>query len=669
MGKATVDFKLPDSLTNWQVVVTGVSGKMHVGQAKASFRSFKPIMVWPMLPRVFTEGDRVELFASVHNRTDEAQTIKVKLKVENGEILTPVERSVTVPAKGNVPVYWTFKALRPGFTQLLMTADCPAGNDASLKRLPVSRAAAEQLVTASGVVKDGATFEIPKGVDLKAASLEVSFAPSLAADMADTLHFLVDYPYGCVEQTMSRFLPAIKVAQILQQFHVEHPELEKKLPGCVAGGIKRLLELQQPDGGWGWHGNSQTHEMMTPYALYGLLQAEKAGYPIPAESAIERGLNRLKTFIDVMNEAQTADRVYCMHVYAHRRNIEPAWWDFVAARLDKDALSDYALALALETAVQKGRQDLADRLAQRLRSKVQKVGSHRFWETAAFSRWGNDRFEVTAAVMKALVAYDRTDPLIDGILGFFAATKRGDRWNSTKDTAMILYAMCDYLAKERFDPKAKPELTFSVNAGAPQQVKFDTQLSQKVVLAAGGLKEGTNTLTFRTKTTGMMYRLVFRYWQSGAVIKPMDAGITVARKFHLLDGKGGVVRELKDGDQVPRGSYILSEVTATSRLSPDMRYVLVENPKPACAEILPMEDPRFAANQHCTAYALREERTAAVVFHHEQTPQQLNDRCVLLAELAGEYVIPPAHVELMYRTEQRGHSGTFALKVVDEAKK
>ena len=112
--------------------------------------------------------------------------------------------------------------------------------------------------------------------------------------MADTLNYLVDYPYGCVEQTMSRFLPAIKVAQILKQYEVNHPELQKKLPGCVAGGIKRLLELQQPDGGWGWHGGSQTHEMMTPYALYGLLQAEKAGYTIPNETAIQRGLQRLQ---------------------------------------------------------------------------------------------------------------------------------------------------------------------------------------------------------------------------------------------------------------------------------------------------------------------------------------------------------------------------------------
>src|SRR5262245_45841080 len=190
-GKARVEFKVPDSLTNWQVVVTAVSRKMHVGQARTQFRTFKPIMVWPMLPRTFVEGDRVEVFAAVHNRTESGQNIRVRLKVENGEILTPSEKTVWVDAKASVNVYWNFVARLPGFTQLLMSVDCPEGSDASLKRLPVLRAAAEQVITKSGQVRDGTTFTIPDDVDLRSARLEISFAPSLAADMADTLNFLV----------------------------------------------------------------------------------------------------------------------------------------------------------------------------------------------------------------------------------------------------------------------------------------------------------------------------------------------------------------------------------------------------------------------------------------------------------------------------------------------
>lgn len=666
-GKATVEFKVPDSLTNWQVVVTGVSKKMAVGQTKTNFRTFKPIMVWPMLPRTFTEGDKVELFGAVHNRTDAAQSIKVRLKVENGEVLTAEEKTVKVEARSSVNVYWTFRTQTPGFTQLLMTADCSAGSDASLKRLPVHRAAAEQIVTAAGQVKKEATIKVPADIDLSSARLEVSFAPSLAADMADTLNYLVEYPYGCVEQTMSRFLPAIKVAQILKQYQVDHPELNKKLPGCVSGGIKRLLELQQGDGGWGWHGGTQTHEMMTPYALFGLLQAEKAGHTIPNETAIQRGLQRLRHFIDAMNQTQHApDRIYCMYVFSHREKILDEWWTWLENHQKTGKLSDYANALALEMCVAQGKKELAARFADDLRRGAKKSDNgHIFWTTAGFSRWSEDRFEITAAAMKALVAHDKDDPLIDGILLFFAATKRGDRWNSTKDTAMILFAMCDYLAKVQYDPSARSELGFRINGQQETEIRFDDQLTKKVVLPGSSLKHGDNTLSFRTNRTGVMYRLVLRYWKSGTNIAPMDQGIKVERKFYLVDEKTKALKPLKSGDSVPRGSYLVSEVTATNGLNQNMTYLLMENPKPATAEILPMDDPRFGQLQPNTGYALREERSASVAFHHEATQHIVTNRCVLLAELAGDYVVAPAWVELMYATETRGHSGSFHLKIAE----
>ncbi len=668
-GKAHVDFKVPDSLTNWQVVVTAVSKKMHVGQAKSAFRTFKPVMIWPMLPRTFTEGDVVELFGSVHNRTDVAQAIKVGLKVENGEILTPEEKTVQVEPKSSVNVYWTFRARSAGFTQLLMTADCQGGADASLKRLPVVRAAAEQIITKSGQVKgDGTTFTIPKSVDLTSARLEISFAPSLAADMADTLNYLVDYPYGCVEQTMSKFLPAIKVAQILKQYHVDHPELNKKMPGVVASGIKRLLELQQPDGGWGWQGGSQTHEMMTPYALYGLLQAEKGGYTIPNETAIQRGLQRLKGFIDSMTVHQAADRIYCMYVWSHREKLDEALWQFIATMQKSGTLSDYANALCLEMCVAQDKKELAKKFADDLRAKVQKAGGGQlFWKTAGFSRWMEEPHEITAAAMKAIVAFDKDDPLIDGILGYFAATKRGDRWNSTKDTAMILFALCDYLAKANFNPEAKNELSFSLNGAKPHEVKFDDKLTKKIVIAGEDLKSGANQLTFKTEMTGVMYRAVLRYWKAARDIAPMDKGIKVTRVFHLWDEKSKqITKQLKDGDTINRGSYVICDTTATYPLPDGMRFMLMECPKPATAEVIPIDDQRFQAFHLLhSGYTLREERLSSVAFHHEHAPQTVQNRVIMLAELAGEYVVPPAFVELMYQTETRGHSGTFNLKVKD----
>jgi uncharacterized protein YfaS (alpha-2-macroglobulin family) len=545
-----------------------------------------------------------------------------------------------------------------------MSAECAAGSDASLKRLPVTRAAAEQVVTQSGFCKDRAELKVPADVDLASASLEIRFAPSLAADLADTLDYLVDYPYGCVEQTMSRFLPAIQVSKILQRFDVRHEGLKKKLPGCVDRGVKRLLELQQADGGWGWNGNGQTHEMMTPYALYGLLQAEKAGYQLNDGQAVERGLARLQQFIEQMGEQQAADRVFCLYVYAHRRDLRPEWWQFIANQADKKTLSDYALALALDLAVQKNQGELAGKLASQLRARAQTVEGLTFWTTAGFSRWADDRFEVTAMALKALVAHDKDDKLIPGVLSFFMATKRGNHWNSTKDTAMIVYALCDYLSRQEVRPRAEPRVAFRCNGGPETPVTFDAQaLARTVVVPMDQVKAGVNRIAFTEGSQGMMYRLVLRYWKSGRDLKPAGHGVRVARTFWLLDDKGKRVRALKSGDAVPRGAYLESAVEAESLLSQPMSYVLVENPKPSCCEVLPAEDQRFP--QQGTPYVLREEREALVAYHHESTPASLTDRCVLHAELAGEYLVPPARLEMMYQTETNGHSGTFVLRVTD----
>src|SRR5436190_22234718 len=136
------------------------------------------------------------------------------------------------------------------------------------------------------------------------------------------------------------------------------------MPAVAAAGIKRLLELQQPDGGWGWHGGSQTHEMMTPYALYGLLQAEKAGYTIPNESAIQRGLQRLKYFIDVMNQPQqVADRIYRLYAWSHREKLELAHWDWLAQQQEGGKRSDYANALSVDMGGAQDKKELAGKAA------------------------------------------------------------------------------------------------------------------------------------------------------------------------------------------------------------------------------------------------------------------------------------------------------------------
>jgi uncharacterized protein YfaS (alpha-2-macroglobulin family) len=666
-GEATVNFKLPDSLTNWRVVVTAVTGDMHVGQKTDSFRTYKPIMVWPMIPRVFTEGDEVRLFARVHNRTDSDKVIRVKLKVDNGKVDGRDTVSVRVGPKDSAAVYWTYRPGSAGYAQLLMTADCDAGSDASLKRMPVvPPCAVEQLITSAGFCADSAKFNVPADVDLTGAKLELTLVPSVAADMVDSLDYLVRYPHGCAEQTMSKFVPAVKVSGMLKAIGLKVPKLEAKLPKYVAIGIKKLINYQRSDGGWGWNGNGRTHEMMTPYVMYGLLEAEAAGYTLPNETAITRGLGRLKQFIDRMNANQAADRIYCMYVYSMRKPMQAAWWAFIADQDDKNKLSDYATAMALEMAVRGKKAALAKSLVRKLRKRAVVSGGEVNWTTAKFTKWGDDPHEITAAVLKALVAFDVKDPLIPGVLSYFASTKRGKRWNSTKDTAMILFAMCDYLAARDMPLKANASVRLAVNGGENRTVEMTGGLMKKIVIPGTRLRKKDNIVKFDRADGGTMYRLVFRYRKIVRDVGPFASGVKVTRKLHLLDAAGKELREIKPGDTVPRGSYIRSRVDVRRLNKSSMSYVLVESPKPSCAEVVPVGDKRFAGAIASTTSVLREDKTHAVLWHHERTSSQIVDQAVFYAELAGEYTIPPAYAELMYKTTVRGHSGTFRFKIKDK---
>ena len=58
-------------------------------------------------------------------------------------------------------------------------------------------------------------------------------APSMATTMLDALPYLIDYPYGCTEQTMSRFLPAVITAKTLRDLGLKPETAMNKIFGGI----------------------------------------------------------------------------------------------------------------------------------------------------------------------------------------------------------------------------------------------------------------------------------------------------------------------------------------------------------------------------------------------------------------------------------------------------
>ena len=94
----------------------------------------------------------------------------------------------------------------------------------------------EKFISRSGKMRGDSVsvkLDIPKERDAESTTLTVQVAPSMATTMLDALPYLIDYPYGCTEQTMSRFLPAAITAKTLRDLGLKPETAMHKIFGGI----------------------------------------------------------------------------------------------------------------------------------------------------------------------------------------------------------------------------------------------------------------------------------------------------------------------------------------------------------------------------------------------------------------------------------------------------
>ncbi|MFM7118322.1 MAG: alpha-2-macroglobulin family protein, partial [Planctomycetota bacterium] len=156
-GTAEVTFKMPENLTDWKLRTWAMGPGTRVGEATTSVVTAKNIMVRLQAPRFFVEKDEVVLSAIVHNYLDVAKTAKVGLQLSGSclEAIDGAEKSLEIPAGGDVRVDWRVKAVREGEAVVTMSALTDVESDAMEMKFPVFVHGFLKTESFSGVVRRG----------------------------------------------------------------------------------------------------------------------------------------------------------------------------------------------------------------------------------------------------------------------------------------------------------------------------------------------------------------------------------------------------------------------------------------------------------------------------------------------------------------------------------
>ncbi len=293
-GIVNTAFKLPDSLTAFRLSAVALTRAAEIGTARVAIKVSLPLSVQVFVPRFAVESDALELAALIHNNTSEPRECDAAWEVEGFEIVgTPASQHVSVPAGQSVRVPLKVLASHPGSAKVRFRAGAADAEERELEIAPIGRA---REIALTGAFDKSHRLALPEG--FVASDLRIGMTRGSAAQAMEGLAYLVDYPYGCVEQTMSRFLPAVVVKEAIQEGPATlPPEVAAKLPGAIAQGLARLYNFQHEDGGWGWWEKDATNRNMTVYVAYGLACCKLTGTAVD-QTVLDRACAYLKKELD-----------------------------------------------------------------------------------------------------------------------------------------------------------------------------------------------------------------------------------------------------------------------------------------------------------------------------------------------------------------------------------
>ncbi len=607
-GEVTFSATLPDNLTTWRldaraVTMGGEGSPMLVGQTTFDLLSTKPVLIRPGTPRFFNVGDKSTLAAIINNNTNEDLIAEVTLEgtgftLRDGIMNTQM---VNIPATGRARINWPIEVLDVPFVDATFYVNAgdgaytdaskpPVGQGAD-RTLPVYKYEVPETVGTAGTLYDGGSrtevIMLPRRYNVTQGELTVRVDRSLAAATVDGLEYLRNYPYYCIEQVVSAFLPNAVTVRALTDLGVDDPVLKQHLDEEVSYALQRLYAEQKADGGWGWFVNDESNVIVTAYALIGLSEAVKAGY-IVDEGVIQRATGFIEQSLVTIHPQDETWRInrQAFLLYALARSDKGNLSRVVRLFEEKESMSLYAKAyLAMTFNLLDPNDSRAMELINDLNAAmvVSATGGH--WEETYQDWWNwNTDTRTTALGLMAMVQINPDNQMIPNIVRWLMVARKADSWETTQETAWAVMALTEWMV---YSGELKPDYTFSVSLnGEDQALDNNSATAENVketevlrIEVAQLLADQANKLVFsRTDGEGNMYYTAhLRAFLPVPEVEALDRGLIVSRKYSLLnDPKRAAVTSAEVGQSL--------QVTVTIIAPNNLHYVVIEDPIPAGAD-------------------------------------------------------------------------------------
>lgn len=665
-GKLSVSLEVPQYRGQLRVMAVAADPK-RISSGSASVFVRDPLVLQTSLPRFMTEGDQFDIPVTVTNMSGKTQEVALSIDVTSLETLGEGEDapgglvSVTAPAIPNVSLdlgaskTLVFKAKTTatgGAVQFQVKAT--AGALVSYDNLDVPIISAKpksRTVKRIEITTD--TIDVKQVFDAfvpgsEKSSIWVTSNPY--ADSMQHLKYLIQYPYGCIEQTTSSTRPLLVIRNLLDQVDPAAFGSAGAIDDMVNKGIERVLSMQTSSGGFSyWPGSTSPTLWGTAYATHMLLDAQKQNFPVPKER-IDEALTYLnEQMVNTFRSVSTRDS----EGYDDIRDAA-AYMYYVLALGGKGLKADTENYLNYLNGEKKSKNSEFAEQKYLLMAALHLIGDHRFagdlkhpdisiitaerrnsWSFYSdFRRRG-----MTLSIFTDLFGSDVAGaPLADLVASYLRG--KTSSWYSTQELVWSVTGLGKYVANGAANFSAKLMVNGSKRKELSKNSWVVNRATEKKSLKLDIDKKGDGKLFLIVTSDGVLVNTDFK---SGG------EGISIARSYRKADGSA-----LNTESGIVLAGIIYTELTIKNNSAERIENIALVDRFPAGWEI---ENPRLGRGSTAefieadqiweAAYMnIRDDRIElfGALKPYESKKVYYASRAVL----AGRFAIPPVEAGAMY---------------------
>ncbi|MDY0280362.1 MAG: MG2 domain-containing protein [Salinivirgaceae bacterium] len=639
----THKIELPAFLGAVRVMVISATNQSWGSESKRITVS-SPLLLTVSTPRILTPGDNFDLPITIFGSAETKSLIKVTIKSAENLTINSKDISVNLDDKhrGSITLPCQVKS-EIGQAGLVLEATDGKHNSTYEFKIPIENPTPMLYTVEQRSLEPNAHWKIgiqPIGViGTNSAVVELSSIPPI--DMEKHLQFLLNYPYGCLEQTTSTAFPLLYIGYITEL----DAERKEKINSIVSQTIKRIYGFQDATGVLNyWQGTSNYIEWADLYAGDFLIDAQTKGYKVD-EKVLNRwiSVHRKKASKWVNSGALSRlNQSYRLFVLAKSKHEDIGAMNRLRNTPNLEYQTRQFLAMAYQ---EQGRL----KTAKALLNTESDIQEEEIWRYT----FGSTIRDQSVKMMALTATEDLTGAY--GIMVDLSEQLSKDNWHSTQTLGFMMRAIGTYIIRSGYAEKL--EASYKINSGKEIKIKTTKPFARIVIPMQYSVNQKID-ITNNSKAV-----LFARLQNSGkplpSPIEAVNNTISLMANYKTMEGNSIELSNLKQGSD-----FIAIIKITNPGSSNNLENLALEFTVPAGIEILNPRLLGIESELNESAYTYRDYRDNKVyTFFDLRSGESKEFQFKINAAFAGEFYLPPIQCSQMYNTAITARSKSSIVKI------